>query len=47
MNDHIKNGFREPGKPMAMPPKGGKASLTDQDINNVHAYLHHTFGCGN
>lgn len=46
MVDHIKNGFREPGAPMAMPPKGGNASLTDQDLDNVHAYLHHQFGCG-
>lgn len=46
LTQHIKNGFRPPGAPMAMPPKGGNPDLTDQDINNVHAYLHHAFGCG-
>lgn len=46
LNDHIKNGFQAPGAPMAMPPKGGNPSLTDQDIANVHAYLHKRFGCG-
>jgi mono/diheme cytochrome c family protein len=43
---HIKNGFHSPGKPLAMPPKGGNPDLTDQDIKDVHAYLHHRFGCG-
>lgn len=43
---HIKNGFREPGHPIAMPPKGGNPGLTDEDIANVHAYLHKQFGCG-
>jgi len=43
---HIKNGFHSPGKPLAMPPKGGNPNLTDQDIKDVHAYLHHRFGCG-
>lgn len=42
---HIKNGFHEPGKPLAMPPKGANPSLSDQDIKDVHAYLHHQFGC--
>lgn len=46
MADHIKNGFQKPGNPMAMPPKGGNPNLTDQDIRNVHAYLHKRFGCG-
>jgi len=43
---HILNGFQEPGKPLAMPAKGGNPGLTLQDIKNVHAYLHHEFGCG-
>lgn len=47
MARHIKQGFREPGKPIAMPPKGGNPDLTDQDILDVHAFLHHKFGCGN
>jgi mono/diheme cytochrome c family protein len=43
---HIKNGFRGPGRPLAMPPKGGNPTLTDDDIRNVLAYLRETFGCG-
>lgn len=46
MTQRIQNGFQESGSPMAMPPKGGNPSLSDQDINDVHAYLHHQFGCG-
>ena len=46
MIEHIKNGFQAPGNPMAMPPKGGNPDLTDQDIKDVHQYLHHRFGCG-
>jgi len=46
MAQHIKKGFREPGKPLAMPPKGGNPDLTDEDILDVHAFLHHRFGCG-
>lgn len=46
MTEHIKNGFQEPGAPLAMPPQGGNPDLSDQDLMNVHAYLHHTFGCG-
>ena len=46
LSNHIKNGFQEPGHPIAMPPKGGNPDLDDQDINNVHEYLHKKFGCG-
>jgi|GEM_PF-685113 len=46
LTKHIKNGFQEPGAPLAMPPEGGNPDLTDQDIKNVHAYLHAKFGCG-
>lgn len=40
----ITNGFQTPGSPMAMPPKGGNPSLTEQDITAVLAYLRKTFG---
>lgn len=46
LSQHIKNGFAPPGAPLAMPPKGGNPDLTDKDIEDVHAYLHHRFGCG-
>jgi len=41
---HIANGFQSPGSPMAMPPRGGNASLTDGDLRNVLKYLRDTFG---
>jgi len=40
------NGFAEPGAPLTMPPKGGNSILTDQEIKDVHAYMHRRFGCG-
>ena len=43
---HIENGFEDPNSPMAMPPRGGNPGLSDQDIRDVHEYLHKTFGCG-
>ena len=43
---HIKHGFQTPGRPLAMPPKGGNPKLQDEDIENVLAYLRHAFGCG-
>jgi len=46
LSDHIHNGFSEPGKPLAMPPRGGNPELSDQDIKDVHTYLHKEFGCG-
>lgn len=46
LQDHIKNGFSSPDSPLSMPPGGGNPALTDQDIKNVHAYLHERFGCG-
>ncbi len=39
----IEHGFKSPGSPIPMPPKGGDASLTTQDIKNAIAYLHHNF----
>ncbi len=41
---HVTEGFQSPGSPMAMPPRGGNASLTDADIREVIQYLHKTFG---
>jgi mono/diheme cytochrome c family protein len=43
---HIEHGFRGPGRPLAMPPKGGYPDLTADDISDVIAFLHHAFGCG-
>lgn len=43
---HIENGFSSPDTPMSMPPRGGNPGLSDQDIKDVHAYLHQAFGCG-
>ncbi len=40
----IENGKQTPGVPIAMPPKGGNANLTKQDIRSVLLYLHHAFG---
>ena len=45
LQDHIVNGFKTPGSRIAMPPRGGKRDLTDQDMKDVHAYLHKAFGC--
>lgn len=46
LTQHIMNGFQEPGAPLAMPPKGGNPELDEQQIKDVHAYLHKAFGCG-
>lgn len=46
LTEHIKNGFRSPNSPMAMPPQGGNPRLTEKDMLDVHAYLHERFGCG-
>lgn len=40
----IENGYQSPGAAMAMPPKGGDASLTTAQIKEVLAYLHSEFG---
>jgi mono/diheme cytochrome c family protein len=47
LTDHIRNGFRSKGSAMPMPAKGANPKLTDQDIQNVLAYLHEEFGEGN
>lgn len=41
---NMTNGFQSPGSPMAMPAKGGNASLSDQDMKNVLAYMRKAFG---
>ena len=46
LEDHIIHGFKSPNSRAAMPPRGGKPGLTDQDMKDVHAYLHKAFGCG-
>lgn len=43
---HIEHGFSSQSSPISMPPRGGNPGLTDQDIRDVHAYLHKAFGCG-
>ena len=42
--ERITNGYQRPGSPMAMPPKGGDASLTEEQIKEVIAYLRSKFG---
>lgn len=41
---HITEGFKSPGSPMAMPPKGGNPALTDAEIQAVLGYLRQRFG---
>ncbi len=41
--DHVKNGFKSAGSPMAMPARGGNASLNDADIRGVIEYLKSEF----
>ncbi|MHB1829043.1 MAG: c-type cytochrome [Steroidobacteraceae bacterium] len=40
----IEHGYQAPGAPMAMPPRGGDPSLTDEQIERVLAYLRSRFG---
>ena len=42
--DHIMNGFKSEGSPMAMPPRGGNPNLSDEDLKTVLAYIRETFG---
>ncbi len=42
--DRIEHGYKGPGSQMAMPPKGGNASLTRNDLANALAWMHHEFG---
>lgn len=41
---NIVNGFRSPGSPLTMPPRGGDPSLSDEDIDAVIRYMRETFG---
>ncbi len=41
---HITDGFESAGSAMPMPAKGGNPDLSDEDIENVLAYLHQAFG---
>ena len=40
----IEHGYQGRGAPMAMPPRGGDPSLTDEQIERVLAYLRSRFG---
>ena len=40
---HMENGFQSPGSQMAMPAKGGDASLTKQDLQDVLLYMKSKF----
>ena len=42
--DNIIMGFQTPGSAMAMPARGGNASLSDADIKAVLAYIRSSFG---
>lgn len=42
--NNITNGFRSPGSPLTMPPKGGDPTLRREDIKAVIRYLRTTFG---
>jgi mono/diheme cytochrome c family protein len=43
LESRIRNGYQSSGSPMAMPPRGGNPSLTDEQIRDVAAYLHSHF----
>lgn len=36
-------GFQSPGSPMPMPPKGGNASLTEEDLKQALSYMKREF----
>ena len=40
---HVTEGFMSKGSPMAMPPKGGNSSLTENDIRAVLQHMKKTF----
>ncbi len=42
--DHIMNGFKSEGSPMAMPPRGGNPDLSDDDLKTVLVYIREKFG---
>lgn len=41
---NISEGFQSPGSFMAMPPKGGNPTLSEEDVQAVLAYLRAAFG---
>jgi cytochrome c5 len=41
---HMIDGFKSPGSPMAMPPRGGNPSLSDDDLRAALAYIRANFG---
>jgi len=41
---NITDGYQGPGSPMAMPAKGGKADLSDNEIRAVLVYIRREFG---
>ncbi len=40
----ITDGFQRPGSALAMPPRGGNPTLTEEDVEAVLAYLRAEFG---
>lgn len=40
----VREGFQNPGSPLAMPPKGGNPALTDADLKAVLDYMRKEFG---
>ena len=42
--DHIMNGFKTAGAQLAMPPRGGNPSLSDDDLKTVLAFIRQKFG---
>lgn len=43
---NIWEGYQSPGSPLAMPPKGGNPSLTQEDIRKLLVYIRREFGAG-
>lgn len=41
---NITSGFRSPGSPLSMPPKGGNPALNSDDIDAVIRYMRERFG---